>query len=76
MADGGKFGGESWRRRKNIYIYKIMLIIIINIKSIEGDDVFRYSADLTDVFWCQFVLFTHLILSFENKWKLNIVYEY
>jgi hypothetical protein len=28
-----------------IYIYKIMLIIIINIKSIEGDDFFRYSVD-------------------------------
>ena len=32
-------GGEK------IYIYKIMLIIIINIKSIEGDDFFRYSVD-------------------------------
>jgi len=34
MADGGKFGGK--RRRKNIY-KKRMLIIIIDITSIDGD---------------------------------------
>ena len=40
MADGGKFGGKRRRELKEEkkYIYKkIMLIIIINITSIEGD---------------------------------------
>ena len=40
MADGGKFGGNRRRELKEEkkYIYtKIMLIIIINITSIEGD---------------------------------------
>ena len=40
MADEGKFGGKRRRElkeeKKNIY--KIMLIIIINITSIEGDE--------------------------------------
>jgi hypothetical protein len=40
MADGGKFGGKRRRELKEEikYMYtKIMLIIIINITSIEGD---------------------------------------